>query len=88
MSTISRSNGLWELKAPGEPHYSTSREGGHLLLHARRDCSRMTDPATMLSWKIVNTLWEKDVAASTTEDENDVQWCENCATARCRAWPA
>ena len=42
----------------------------------------MTEPATKLSWKIVETLWKKDVEASSTEGENDVQWCTHCATTK------
>ena len=80
IGTITRSGVAWGLQAPGEMHYSTSREGGHLFLHANAECSRMTGPATKLSWKIVETLWKKDVESSSTEDENDVQWCQECAT--------
>lgn len=79
INTITRDGVTWELRVPGEAHYSTSREGGHLLLHAKGECSGMTAPATKLSWKIVETLWKKDVEASSTPDENDVQWCESCA---------
>jgi len=80
LNTITRDGVTWELRAPGEAHYSTSREGGHLFLHAKRECSGMTDPATKLSWKIVETLWRKDAEASSTVNENDVSWCETCAT--------
>ena len=81
MSTITRDGATWELRSPGEHHYSARREGGHLFLHARKECSRLDDPV-VVSPKIVRTLWEKDAASGTSADENDVQWCEKCATRR------
>ncbi len=72
----------WALKAPGAEHYSGERRNGHLFLHANRECSGLNDPKVTLSPKIVQTLWEKDVASSTTAGENDVQWCEECATTK------
>ena len=79
-SSISLDGVMWELRTPNQVHYSTRREGGRLFLHANRECSRLTEPTVELSPKIVKTLWEKDAVDSTTKDENDVQWCEDCAT--------
>ena len=78
INTITRDGAMWALTSPGQEHYTARWEGGHMVLHSRRDCSRLDDPV-IVSPKIVRTLWEKD-AASTTAGENDVQWCEKCAT--------
>lgn len=80
LSTITRDGATWVLRAPGEEHYSAQWDNGHLLLHAKRECSQLNDPVVALSPKIVQTLWEKDAATSTTADGNDVEWCEKCAT--------
>ncbi len=81
LNTITRDGATWVQSSPGQEHYSARWESGHLLLHANRECSQLKDPV-VVSPKIVQTLWEKDVAASSTADENDVAWCEKCATRR------
>ena len=80
MNTMTREGVLWGLTAPGHVHYSTRRAGGHLFLHARKECSLLADPVVEVSPRIVQTLWEKDVATSSSKGENDVEWCEECAT--------
>ncbi len=83
MNTITRDGATWELRAPREVHYSTRREDGHVFLHANPKCTHLaTADAVVLSPKIVKTLWEKDVEAGSSADDNDVQWCESCATRR------
>lgn len=79
LSTITRDGMTWALREPDAAHYSARWDSGHLLLHADKECSRLDDPVTV-SPRIVRTLWEKDVASSTTASENDVEWCEKCAT--------
>lgn len=78
LNTITRDGVTWEQRAPGEIHYATRRDSGHLVLHARRDCSRGSGfwdiPA-----KVVETLWRKDADDSTTAGQNGVEWCETCA---------
>ena len=81
LNTITRDGATWIQTAPGAEHYSARWDNGHLLLHAKRECCNLKHPV-VLSSKIVQTLWDKDVAASTTANENDVEWCENCATKR------
>lgn len=81
LNTITRDGATWVQQAPGAQHYSARWDNGHLLLHADRECSRLDDPV-VVSPKIVQTLWEKDAAASTTAAQNDVEWCEKCATRR------
>jgi hypothetical protein len=81
LNTITRDGATWIQTAPGAEHYSARWDNGHLFLHANRDCCHLKHPV-VVSPKIVQTLWDKDVASGTTSDENDVQWCENCATKR------
>ena len=53
---------------------------GHVCVSAaNRKCCHLKHPV-VVSPKIVHTLWDRDAAAGTTANENDVQWCENCAT--------
>jgi hypothetical protein len=79
LTAISRDGVAWVQRAPGAEHYSARWDNGHLLLHANRNCCHLKDPV-VVSPKIVQTLWEKDVSAGTTTADNDVMWCENCAT--------
>ena len=79
LNTITRDGATWVQRAPGEQHYSARWDNGHLLLHANRECSQLNDPL-VVSGKIVQTLWDKDAGASTRANENDVEWCEKCAT--------
>lgn len=81
LSAISRDGVAWVQTSPGAEHYSARWDNGHLLLHANRNCCHVEDPV-VVSPKIVKTLWDKDVAASATADENGVEWCEVCATRR------
>ena len=87
MNTITREGVLLGLAAPGQVHYSTRHQGGHLFLHADKECSQLTDPIVPVSPKIVQTLWEKDVATDTAHGENDVEWCEKCATVKVDSAP-
>ena len=87
MNTITREGVLWGLTAPGQVHYSTRRESGHLFLHADKECSQLTDPEVAVSPKIVETLWDKDVATSAAQGDNDVEWCEKCATEKVDSAP-
>ena len=79
LNTITRDGATWIQTAPGAEHYSARWDNGHLLLHANRKCCHLKHPV-VVSPKIVQTLWDKDAATSTTANENDVEWCENCAT--------
>ena len=81
LNTITRDGAIWIQRAPGAEHYSARWDNGHLLLHANRKCCQLKHPV-VVSPKIVQTLWEKDAAASDTANDNDVEWCENCATQR------
>lgn len=81
LNTITRDGATWIQTAPGAEHYSARWDNGHLLLHARRECCNLKHPV-VLSPRIVKTLWDRDVAASSTANENDVEWCEICATKR------
>ncbi len=83
MNTITRDGATWELRAPGNVHYSTHREDGLVFLHANPRCTHLASAdAVPLSPKIVGTLWEKDAETSASTNDNDVQWCEDCATRR------
>ncbi|MFW5472289.1 hypothetical protein ACOCJ5_03175 [Knoellia sp. CPCC 206450] len=86
MSAIIRHGVPWERRAPGVDHYSIpSPEDGGLTLHANNKCSHVNAHGIRLSSRIVDTLWEKDVTTSTASSvagENDVMWCENCASKR------
>jgi hypothetical protein len=80
MDIITRDGVTWELRAPRETHYAPRRQDGHLFLHANRRCHHLdTEDPVPVSPKIVGTLWEKE-AASRTANENDVAWCEECAS--------
>ena len=79
LNTITHDGTTWMQSAPGAEHYSARWDNGHLVLHANRKCCHVKHPV-VVSPKIVQTLWDKDAASSTREIENDVQWCESCAT--------
>ena len=81
LDTITRDGATWIQTAPGTEHYSARWDNGHLFLHADRKCCHVRNPV-VVSPKIVQTLWDKDAAASATAADNDVEWCEVCATRR------
>ena len=81
LTTITRDGAVWIQRAPGSEHYSARWDDGHLLLHANRECCHLKHPV-VVSPKIVQTLWEKDATTGGEANENDVEWCEKCATER------
>jgi len=81
LSTMTRDGATWIQMAPGAAHYSARWDNGHLLLHANRKCCHLKHPV-VVSPKFVQTLWDKEAAIGTTASENDVLWCEDCATRR------
>ena len=83
MNTITRDGATWELRAPGHVHYTTHREDGLVFLHANPSCPHLVRAdAVAISPKVVNTLWEKDAETSTGTTDNDVDWCQHCATGK------
>ena len=81
LNTITRDGAMWIQRSPGGEHYSARWDNGHLFLHANRKCCHVKHPV-VVSPKIVQTLWEKDAAEGGPTEDNDVEWCEECATKR------